>query len=116
MVYDITSRDSFSALDSISDEIKQKAPKEIQIILVGNKVDLVNSNPSVRQIPIEEGQEYASNRGYLFIETSAQELHNVDQAFQLLSDRINQNYESMKKDGSYQERKQLTATESNGLI
>ena len=71
LVYDVTSRDSFSALDNISEEIKQKAPKEIKIILVGNKIDLVNANPSARQIPIDEGKEYASNRGYLFIETSA---------------------------------------------
>tara|TARA_B110000285_G_C14565062_1_gene355249 strand:+ start:281 stop:430 length:150 start_codon:yes stop_codon:yes gene_type:complete len=48
LVYDITKRDTFAALDSISEEIKSKAPAEIKVILVGNKTDIVNANAEAR--------------------------------------------------------------------
>ena len=48
MVYDITKRDTFAALDAISEELKNKAPKEIQVILIGNKTDIVQKDAEAR--------------------------------------------------------------------
>ena len=48
MVYDITKRDTFNAVDAIAEELKNKAPKEIQVILVGNKIDIVEKDAEAR--------------------------------------------------------------------
>ena len=53
-------------------------------LLVGNKADLV----SRRVVDHEEGQELARTLGLDFIETSAMDATNVDQAFTLMAKKI----------------------------
>ena len=53
------------------------AEENIVVLLVGNKSDLVDK----REVSFEEAQEYANNRGMAFIETSALDSSNVEQAF-----------------------------------
>ena len=40
LVYDITNRDSYDRLGDIIESIKERANKNIQVLLVGNKLDL----------------------------------------------------------------------------
>ncbi|KAM5263178.1 ras-related and estrogen-regulated growth inhibitor isoform 2-T2 [Ctenodactylus gundi] len=68
LVYDITDRGSFEEvlpLKNILDEIKK--PKNVTLILVGNKADLDHS----RQVSTEEGEKLATDLACAFYECSA---------------------------------------------
>lgn len=76
LVYDITNRDSFDKIDMWSEQIKE-ATKEVEIVLLGNKVDLANE----REVSYEEGEEKAKELKCVFFETSAMDGTNVKEAF-----------------------------------
>eukprot|EP00061_Rhincodon_typus_P008490 g31130.t1 len=68
LVYDITDRISFEEVISLKnflDEIKK--PKNVTLILVGNKADLDHS----RQVTTEEGEKMATEMACAFYECSA---------------------------------------------
>ena len=65
-----------------------KAEPEIQVILVGNKIDKVRRDPSCRQVDIEEAQLIAERNGFMFVETSAFASENVSTAFETLLNAI----------------------------
>jgi len=58
-------------------EVKEHTDENIQIMLVGNKLDLMLN----RKVPTDEARQYAQQHGYSFIETSAYTCKNVDEAF-----------------------------------
>jgi Ras-related protein Rab-11A len=58
-------------------ELMEHADENTVILLVGNKSDLENE----REVPFEEAQAYAETHGMTFIETSALDATNVEQAF-----------------------------------
>ncbi|KAM7177813.1 ras-related and estrogen-regulated growth inhibitor isoform X2 [Chelonia mydas] len=68
LVYDITDRGSFEEvlpLKNLLDEVKK--PKNVTLILVGNKADLDHS----RQVSTEEGEKLATELACAFYECSA---------------------------------------------
>ena len=75
--YSITSRSSFEKLTKIREEILRIRDKIMPMILVGNKIDLETSR-IVKEI---EGKELAKNFNCNFIETSAKDKINVEEAF-----------------------------------
>jgi Ras-related protein Rab-2A len=84
LVYDITRRDTYIHLIKWLSELKENAPKDITIILIGNKNDLENE----RQVSYEEGENFAKENGLLFLETSAKTAHNIVEAFNLSAMKI----------------------------
>ena len=40
IIFDVTSRPSFEAIERFQEVIQQRAPEDVQIVLIGNKVDL----------------------------------------------------------------------------
>ena len=76
LVFDVGQRSSFLSLDSWLNEINQNANLSISIVLVGNKSDL-----NYREITQEEGESFAKERGFKYMETSAKSGSNVDEAF-----------------------------------
>ena len=48
LVYDVTQRETFEELDSWIENLMNKAEPDIQVILVGNKIDKVRQNPGSR--------------------------------------------------------------------
>ncbi len=88
IVYDITKYKSFEHAEHWFEEISQFGNREISIILVGNKADLI----SIRSVPENEGRELAKSKNFLFIETSALDNYNIDEAFYQLVTQIYQNY------------------------
>ena len=87
VTYDITDRDSFNAVHTWMSEVEKYTQDNITRILVGNKTDL----ESKRAVSFEEGQEMANHYCVRFLETSAKECKNVDQAFQLMTREIKSN-------------------------
>jgi len=53
-VYDITNRKTFNNVKYWLQSLLDSAEQEIQIMLVGNKVDLVEDDPRARQVTKEE--------------------------------------------------------------
>ena len=88
IVYDITKYKSFEHVDHWFEEISQFGNNEISIILIGNKADLIN----FRSVSENEGKELAKSKNFLFIETSALDNYNIDDAFNQLVIQIYQNY------------------------
>jgi len=96
LIYDITNRESFEALNNWADEIKEKSKSDEArpIILIGNKLDLEGN----RCISKEEGENFAKNNcgGINFYETSCKTGENVENA---INDLVSQVYN--KYSGNY---------------
>ncbi|KAL1929551.1 hypothetical protein VTP01DRAFT_1689 [Rhizomucor pusillus] len=84
IVYDITKASTLDKAKSWAKELQRQASPNIVIALVGNKLDLVNSEEDTeheRQVPEEDAKSYANDAGLLFMETSAKTSDNVDAIF-----------------------------------
>jgi len=103
LVYDISNRESFEKLNYWLNEINQKIDKnKINLILVGNKRDIINFNNSKteneedninnikckREISYEEGEKMAESCNINFIETSALNSYNIEKCFDILINEI----------------------------
>jgi Ras-related protein Rab-11A len=78
LVYDITSTESFEALQTFYNQLTECLSPQTPIMLVGNKVDLTD----LREVPAEDGMAFASTHGLVgFLEASAKTGDNVKQAF-----------------------------------
>ena len=84
IVYDITSRDSFNHVKSWIEDCKNTCPKTVFMVLVGNKIDLVDK----RVVTKEEGEEFAEENNLLFFETSALKGENIIELFENTADEI----------------------------
>lgn len=84
MVYEVTKEKTFENVTKWMEELKYNAESDIVIMLVGNKVDLCDTNPSMRKVKTEEAKKFASAHGLLFAETSAITSHNVTDVFEHL--------------------------------
>lgn len=71
VVYDVTKKETFIHVKKWLDELKDHAEPDIVVVLVGNKVDLVQDDPRERQVTVEEAQEFADKHKLLFYESSA---------------------------------------------
>ncbi|KAG0165081.1 Ras- protein Rab-11A [Apophysomyces sp. BC1034] len=81
LIYDITRHDSFEDIPRWLSELeKNEAEPDIELMLIGNKSDLINQ----RAVSQEEAIKYAESNKLMFMETSALDSNNVDEAFQTL--------------------------------
>eukprot|EP00658_Telonema_sp_P-2_P071628 TRINITY_DN60869_c0_g1_i3.p1 TRINITY_DN60869_c0_g1~~TRINITY_DN60869_c0_g1_i3.p1 ORF type:complete len:201 (-),score=29.40 TRINITY_DN60869_c0_g1_i3:438-1040(-) len=81
LVYDLTDRKSFERIDTWMSHVSRHASNDITRMLIGNKADLAEQG---RAVSTEEGQAVADKLGIPFMETSAKENMNVDEAFQTI--------------------------------
>ncbi|CAN4126727.1 unnamed protein product [Withania somnifera] len=77
LVYDITKRQTFDHIPRWLEELRAHADKNIVVMLVGNKTDLEDQ----RAVPTDDAKEFAQKEGLFFLETSAMEARNVEDAF-----------------------------------
>eukprot|EP01070_Trichotokara_eunicae_P007796 Trichotokara_eunicae@DN5545_c0_g1_i3.p1 len=84
VVYDVTDRESFKNVKAWMTEIDKYAVPGVNKLLVGNKSDLTQK----KVVHSDEGKELADQLGIRFIETSARNAHNVDEAFELMATEI----------------------------
>ena len=83
LVFDLTNENSFNKLKSWINEVSDNTEKA-QIILVGNKADLIE-----RKIDEETAENFAKQRDMKYIETSAKEGTNILLLFEELALDIN---------------------------
>ncbi|XP_037816280.1 ras-related protein Rab-43 [Lucilia sericata] len=86
LVYDITSRESFSNLQKWIEEVRRYTASNVMLIVVGNKSDLEDE----REVEFEEAQQMCQYipEVLLVMETSAKENRNVDDAFVTLASEL----------------------------
>ena len=77
-------------------DLKAKCNENIVIILIGNKLDVVQKDPTQRKVTKEIAASYAANHLIPYVETSAVEGTNVSEAFVMV---INEVYRVLKKNG-----------------
>ncbi|KAF9060476.1 ras protein [Rhodocollybia butyracea] len=78
LVYSITSRNSFEEISTFHQQIlRVKDQDTFPVVVVANKCDLEYE----RQVGMNEGRDLARHFGCKFIETSAKQRINVDEAF-----------------------------------
>ncbi|CAF1233440.1 unnamed protein product, partial [Didymodactylos carnosus] len=88
LVFDIQRSQTFEHLDRWYNEICENAGANCCILLVGNKCD----QHHMREVMSEDAQNYASERNIQYMETSALDATNVEQAFLLLIQDIYKRY------------------------
>lgn len=86
LVYDITRRSTFESLWKWLKELREFGSREMVVVLVGNKSDLTHS----REVSLEDGQALAQLEDLSFMETSAKENLNVENAFLQMINMIHQ--------------------------
>lgn len=90
LVYDISKKLTFDSIDRWLKELRDHADPNMAIMLVGNKKDLSH----LRAVTTEDAAMYAKVNKLNFIETSALDSSNVEEAFKNLLSDI---YKSMGK-------------------
>ncbi len=88
IVYDITDKRSFDMVQSWIQSVEENSKIKKQMILIGNKCDLVES----REVSTADGKNLANFYNMSFFETSAKDNVNIEQAFSCI---INNVIESM---------------------
>ena len=101
LVYDITNRGTFEELEQWINQIYNKATQDIQVILIGNKIDKCQHNPGNREVEFQEGQNLANMNGFMFCEASAYTSENVQEAYSMLLDAISDQLRKHQAKGGY---------------
>eukprot|EP00270_Netrium_digitus_P015753 TRINITY_DN5569_c0_g1_i3.p1 TRINITY_DN5569_c0_g1~~TRINITY_DN5569_c0_g1_i3.p1 ORF type:complete len:235 (+),score=45.21 TRINITY_DN5569_c0_g1_i3:76-780(+) len=78
LVYDITRKDTFDNVQQWLREIRAQGESSAVVMLVGNKTDLAH----LRAVTTESGVELSKAEKMFFMETSALDASNVDEAFE----------------------------------
>lgn len=85
VTYDLTDRDSFAKVSEWMQEVDKHSDKNVSKILVGNKKDLEENH---RAVAYNEGKDLADIFNIRFLETSAKNSNNVEEAFTLMTREI----------------------------
>jgi len=84
VVYDVTDQDTFTNVKTWLGEIERYAVEGVNRLLVGNKSDLTNK----KVVDYNVAKEFADSQGIPFLETSAKNASNVEQAFLIMATQI----------------------------
>ena len=88
IMYDITDRASFEAINNWIGTIRDNTSENVSKILVGNKCDLLDN---IREVNKEEGQNKANEYKIPFFETSCKDGINVNEVFEKIVEDIESN-------------------------
>jgi Ras-related protein Rab-2A len=83
-------RDTFNHLTRWLEEARQNSNSNMVIMLIGNKSDLEQR----RAVSYKEGEQFATENGLIFLETSAKTAANVEDAFMNTAQKIYNNIQS----------------------
>ena len=84
LVYDISNKTTFEDIDNWIEDIRNNAPADCVIYLVGNKTDLNEK----RQVSYQDGKDKSEELGLLFNEVSAKNGDNIFLLFGNISEAI----------------------------
>ena len=99
-VYSVTSESTFKAVEKFREDILRVTERDtVPFVLVGNKVDLENQ----REVSQEKGDSLAKKYGCPFVEASAKNNVNVEQAFKEIVNSIVEAKKEYAKSGGKKE-------------
>ncbi|KAM7254417.1 hypothetical protein ACFE04_003797 [Oxalis oulophora] len=84
IVYDVTDKESFNHVKDWLVEIDKFSSDNVAKLLVGNKSDLT----AKKEVSYETARAFADEIGISFLETSAKDASNVEQAFMTMASEI----------------------------
>ncbi|KAI0078984.1 GTP-binding protein ypt1 [Panus rudis PR-1116 ss-1] len=90
VVYDVTDGESFENVKSWLTEIDRHATENVKRLLIGNKSDLVER----KVVEYSVAKEFAQEKQIPFLETSAKDATNVEEAFLTLAKEIRDSVDS----------------------
>ena len=92
-VFDVTNKLSLEAAEKFVADLRQYAPSHLILALAGNKCDMYDKE----EVTIEEGQDFRRQHSIeIFQQTSAKENTGIDELFQKIAKRINENKEVIR--------------------
>ena len=83
-VYDITNQDSFNSINNWVNLVANNNKNAIVNILIGNKCD----KEEERSIEKDEGEHFAEEKQFYFLETSAKNNENIEKIFEVFVKRL----------------------------
>ena len=83
-MFDCAEPQTFKRVSTWATEVRSYVQKEIPIIIVANKSDLINKDKNL----IAEGKEYARKNNFPFFECSARAGKNITELFRHLAVQI----------------------------
>lgn len=89
LVFDLTREETFEQVKHSLEVLRREAGKDVDFILVGNKLDLIQSTGRV--IDKEKARSFAEGQGSIYIETSAKTGDSVEEAFVTLTEKMVEN-------------------------
>lgn len=90
-MYEVTKRSTFLNVQRWLSELRQFVEPDCVVMLVGNKVDLVDKNNKKREVSFDEARTFSDENNLMFFETSAFSSHKINEAFEdLLQEVYNQ--------------------------
>ena len=90
VVFDITNHDSFDSLPLWIENYYKNGPDQKNIILIGNKKDMVEE----RQVTQEEAELFSQTNNMIYFETSAKDGDNIDYVFTYAAEKLLEFYSS----------------------
>ena len=96
ITYDVTREQTFNNVISWYNELREQGEPDVEIILIGNKIDL----ESERKVTLDQGAELAREKGMFFMEVSAKTNQEdcVENAFKILLEEIVKKSEERMKE------------------
>ncbi|KAL4454133.1 hypothetical protein ABPG73_009950 [Tetrahymena malaccensis] len=88
LFFDLTELESFKNTKKWLQEIENHTEEGIKIMLIGNKLDLIEEDPSQRKVDKQEVIDFAKKHNLIYEETSAVSGKNVKESFQTLIETI----------------------------
>ncbi|CAL1703279.1 unnamed protein product [Somion occarium] len=110
VVYDVTDGESFENVKGWLTEIDRHATETVKRLLIGNKSDLVDR----KVVGYSTAKEFADEKQIPFLETSAKNSTNVEEAFLTLAKEIRESIDS-QPDVSSSSNKASTVTPGRSL-
>jgi len=89
VVYDVTNPETFNNVQKWLQEIERYACETVHKLLVGNKCDLV----SEKKVSTDDAREFADQLNLVFLEASAKDSTNVEEAFSKMARAIKEKQE-----------------------
>ena len=105
ITYDVTRENTFQNVMSWYEELKEQGEPDVEIILIGNKIDLESN----RKVTKEQGEELAREKNMFFMEVSAKTNQDgcVENAFRILLEEIVKKNEERLKESRVHEIKSV---------
>ena len=93
LIYDVTNEKSYKSIKIWISQIKESAPDNVIIYIVGNKID----KKGERKVSEEDGRKLANEYGFPFAETSAKDGININETFEDLAEKIDSGFSKLEK-------------------